>query len=47
WCWGGNAVGQLGIGSTTTALVPTQVGTGIGWGSVSVADTQTLALRAS
>jgi len=47
WCWGGNAVGQLGIGSTTTALVPTQVGTGIGWGSVSAADTQTLALRAS
>ena len=46
WCWGGNDVGQLGIGSTTQALTPTQVGTSIGWGSVAVADTQTLALRA-
>jgi alpha-tubulin suppressor-like RCC1 family protein len=46
WCWGGNTVGQLGIGSTTQALTPTQVGASIGWGSVVVADTQTLALRA-
>ena len=46
WCWGGNTVGQLGIGSTTQALTPTQVGSGLGWGSVSVADAQTLALRA-
>ncbi|MFM7617942.1 MAG: hypothetical protein ACKO72_10860 [Actinomycetes bacterium] len=47
WCWGGNGVGQLGNGTTVRALAPTQVGTGIGWGSVVVADTQTLALRAS
>ncbi|MEY3360883.1 MAG: hypothetical protein RL531_602, partial [Actinomycetota bacterium] len=46
WCWGGNTVGQLGDGSTSEALSPTQVGTGIGWGSVAVADVQTLALRA-
>jgi len=46
WCWGGNTVGQLGIGSTAEALSPTQVGTGIGWGHVAVADTHTLALRA-
>lgn len=47
WCWGGNTVGQLGIGSTTQALTPTQVGSGLGWGSVAVADAQTLALRAN
>lgn len=27
WCWGNNSSGQLGIGSTTTKVIPFQVGT--------------------
>jgi alpha-tubulin suppressor-like RCC1 family protein len=33
WAWGGNTFGQLGLGSTTTALVPVRVGTDT-WSSV-------------
>lgn len=36
WCWGNNAYGELGTGSTTSELSPVQVGTSAGWASVSV-----------
>lgn len=34
WCWGGNANGQLGIGSTTIKYSPQQVGSGSDWSLV-------------
>lgn len=35
WCWGNNANGQLGLGSTTSQNVPTKVGTAT-WQKISV-----------
>lgn len=35
WCWGNNRLGQLGLGDRTRRLVPTLVGAGVQWASVS------------
>ncbi len=36
WCWGDNAVGEVGDGTTTTRLVPTEVLTTVKFAQVSV-----------
>ena len=45
WCWGGNSYGQLGDGTTTAHIAPSQVGSGTRWAAVSAGDTHTLAIR--
>lgn len=35
WCWGDNALGELGTGNTTAELSPVQVGTASDWATVS------------
>jgi len=46
WAWGGNGQGQLGDGTFTQRLVPTQIGSATNWTSVSVGRQHVLALRA-
>ena len=49
WAWGGNNLGVLGLGTTTTRLgayaVPTRVGTGNNWQAIAVGDGWVLALK--
>jgi len=45
WAWGYNANGQLGLGTTTSQLAPTQVGTGTTWAGVSAGQICSLAIR--
>jgi len=42
WCWGSNSNGQIGVGTTITAFVPTQV-TGTGFTSVGAGASHTCA----
>jgi alpha-tubulin suppressor-like RCC1 family protein len=44
-CWGSNQYGQLGDGTRTSRLVPTQVGTDRDWVSVSAGFSHTCGLR--
>ena len=44
WAWGDNSYGQLGDGTTTARLVPTQVGTATDWQSVAAGGEHTLAV---
>jgi alpha-tubulin suppressor-like RCC1 family protein len=46
WCWGHNADGRVGDGSTTERSVPTIVATGGGWTAISLGSFHTCALRA-
>lgn len=46
WCWGTNAEGQLGDGTTTDALTPVQVGVDQHWVLVSTGTVHTCALKA-
>lgn len=45
WCWGNNADGQLGDGTTTNRLSPTQVGTGTSWAALSAGFAHTCATQ--
>ncbi len=45
WAWGANQSGQLGLGSTTLARIPTRVGSGSNWIQVEAGATHTLALQ--
>jgi alpha-tubulin suppressor-like RCC1 family protein len=45
WCWGDNAAGQLGLGSTTGQTSPTQVGSATTWSAASAGHKHTCALR--
>jgi alpha-tubulin suppressor-like RCC1 family protein len=36
WCWGANSDGQLGDGTRTDRVVPTQIGAGTSWREVRV-----------
>ena len=48
WAWGWNGNGELGLGtSTSTFLVPTQVGTDTNWQSISSNDYFCLALKSN
>ena len=38
YCWGNNANGELGVGSTTQVTTPTQVGSATNWTAISVQD---------
>ncbi len=44
YCWGNNSDGQLGNGTTTNALAPTQTGAGTQWVIVATGDRHTLAI---
>jgi alpha-tubulin suppressor-like RCC1 family protein len=46
WCWGDNFFGQLGDGTTTRRITPTQVGTETDWVTVTAASTHTCGVRA-
>jgi alpha-tubulin suppressor-like RCC1 family protein len=45
WCWGGNAGGQLGDGTTTDRHQPTQVGADTTWATVAAGTAHTCALK--
>ncbi len=45
WCWGRNAYGQLGVGSTTDQKNPTQVGTGTTWSQIAAGGQHTCAIK--
>ncbi|MBI5547307.1 MAG: hypothetical protein HY901_25780 [Deltaproteobacteria bacterium] len=45
YCWGGNTDGQLGLGTTTEAEPPSQVGHFTDWQSVSAGTDSTCAIR--
>ena len=45
WGWGGNTLGQLGLGMTESVDLPTQVGTDATWAAVGARSCETVALR--
>lgn len=45
WSWGGNILGQLGIGNTTNQKTPVQVGTDADWASASPSYDHTVAIK--
>lgn len=45
WAWGLNSSGQLGNGSTTTSLLPIQIGTNNDWSKVDTGFAHTIALK--
>ncbi len=45
WCWGANASGQLGDGTSVNRYSPTQVGAGTNWGKVSAGTDHTCASK--
>ncbi len=46
WCWGGNGLGQLGLGDTEDRTVPEMVGTRSDWDYVSAGELHTCGVRA-
>ena len=47
WGWGWNEYGQLGNGTSTTTMVPVQIGTDADWVAVTCGYHQTLAIKAN
>ncbi|TNF26796.1 MAG: hypothetical protein EP329_20615 [Deltaproteobacteria bacterium] len=45
WCWGFNNNGQVGDGTTTTRIAPTQVGVDADWGAVAVGGLHSCAIK--
>jgi alpha-tubulin suppressor-like RCC1 family protein len=45
WAWGNNSYGQLGDGTTTNRLVPTQIGTDTDWSYVAAGTDATYAIK--
>jgi gliding motility-associated-like protein len=45
WSWGGNAFGQLGIGTTVNTNAPSQVGTATNWQIISAGSGQSQAIK--
>jgi alpha-tubulin suppressor-like RCC1 family protein len=47
WCWGDNAKGQLGDGTTSQRTAPVQVGAATTWTGVDLATSHSCALRST
>ena len=45
WAWGDNSSSQLGDGTTTTRVAPTQIGSATTWSTISAGDAHTIATR--
>jgi alpha-tubulin suppressor-like RCC1 family protein len=46
WAWGANYTGQLGDGTSTNRVVPTQIGTDTDWQNIAIGNFQSLAIKA-
>jgi alpha-tubulin suppressor-like RCC1 family protein len=47
WAWGGNGVGQLGLGDTDSREAPDQIGSDSDWSTIAVGISHTIALKTS
>ncbi len=45
WCWGGNASGEVGDGSTTQRLIPAAISGGGAWKQVSAGDSSSCGIK--